>query len=110
MTETEPQVPYDVLPETGWPRTVRPLTPDPEVLPVAERVVAEAVERAVTEPTVISPPNSEIPETCTEALAVVLVLPAEPVADVEIDPTLAIDPSPGKAKPPPPELDGGADT
>jgi hypothetical protein len=38
------------------------------------------------------------------------VLPSAPEADVEIDATLAIDPSAGNAKPPPPFEFGGAET
>jgi hypothetical protein len=85
-----------------------PLTADPDVEPVAERGVAVAAERAVTEPIVISPPKSEIPDTWTEALAVVFAAPATPDTVVVIEATLAIDPSPGNANPPPPEPFGGA--
>jgi hypothetical protein len=90
--------------------TTRSLTLEPAVVPVAERDVALAVLRAVTEPTVISPLKKESPVTATEALAVVVLLPAEPDAVDEIEPARAIDPSPGNAKLPPPEALGGAET
>jgi hypothetical protein len=90
--------------------TTRPLTLEPEVSPLAARPVDLAAERAVTEPTVISPLKKERPETCTEAVAVVDELPAEPVTEDETDAAVAIDPSPGNARLPLADLFGGPET
>ena len=57
----------------------------------------------MTDPTVISPLKNERPETWTEAAAFVVVFPAEPETVDETEPAVAIDPSPGNAKLPPPE-------
>jgi hypothetical protein len=78
----------------------------PDVLPLADRGVAVAEEATVTDPTVISPPNREIPETWTDAVAVVFALPAAPVTDEETEAALAIDPN---AKPPLDDAFGGAE-
>jgi hypothetical protein len=53
-----------------------------------------AEERAVTLPTVISPPKREMPETCTDALAVV-VPPDAAVTLEDTEPAWAIEPSAG---------------
>jgi hypothetical protein len=71
--EAEPQSPRGtVVPEfvaTGWPRTVMPLTAEPDVFPDAALVEARAVALAETDATVTSPPKSDSPETETDATA-----------------------------------------
>ena len=66
--------------------------------PLAERPVDLAAERAVTEPTVISPLKKERPETWTDAVAVVVGPRPDPVTDEATDPAVAIEPSPGNAR------------
>jgi hypothetical protein len=95
------------VPATGCPSTTRPLTLEPDVSPLADRAVAVAEEAAVTDPTVISPPKRETPETSADAVAFVVALPAEPVTDEDTDAALAIDPN---AKPPLVDAFGGAET
>jgi hypothetical protein len=77
------------------------------VSPRAELGAARADAWAVTDPTVISPPKSETPETWTVASAAVELLPAAPLTVEETEAALAIDPSPGNAKPPLDDRFGG---
>jgi hypothetical protein len=71
--EAVPQSPRDtVVPElvaTDWPRTVMPLTAEPDVFPDAALPEARAVALAESEATVTSPPKSDSPETETDATA-----------------------------------------
>ncbi len=95
---------------TAWPETTMPLIAEPEKSAVASRLVADARVRAVTLPTVTSPPNNVIELTSAEALAVADEPGAAKAPDVT-DPAETTEPSAGNAKlPPTPTASGGAET